>query len=318
MPFTLIRGTFHASNYSPDGDSIRFHPEQPSLLATLPGAKPRINSRGHVQLRLEGIDTLETHYAPTSGGGSFHQPLALGVAARNALLRFTNITDVVWSSDGGSVVSANDGSPGYILTREIEKNGRAVAFLFSGTAPEGDGSSVTLDPTRLYDSYNYFALREGLAFATFYTGLFADLRTELAAAAASARAGRSGIHADDVTTTGFSVTSLAALTDQYVMLPKLFRRLVAYLSSTGTVVGFKEMLAEAREPVLDLQTANFTHFDTFIEQAPGSSEIRLTRAPEDLVFGPMLDRPLDPFALALILRANLVNGLVDAAAGGNA
>jgi hypothetical protein len=43
-----------------------------------------------------------------------------------------------------------------------------------------------------------------------------------------------------------------------------------------------------REPVLDLTTSNFTHFDTFIEQ--DGHVVKLTRLPEQIVFDPMPTR----------------------------
>jgi hypothetical protein len=88
-----------------------------------------------------------------------------------------------------------------------------------------------------------------------------------------------------------SPSSLRVLTEQSAILPKLFRRLVEYMVNFDTAIGFKDKLAQAQEPVLDLTTANFTHFDTFVDQAEGSERIRLTRAPEDLVFDEMKARP---------------------------
>lgn len=87
MPFTLIKGTYHLVGYSPDGDSIRFKPTNLALMRKLSGPAPKINARGHAQLRLEAIDALETHYTP-AGGGSLNQPLALAHAGRTAPDRF--------------------------------------------------------------------------------------------------------------------------------------------------------------------------------------------------------------------------------------
>jgi endonuclease YncB( thermonuclease family) len=316
MPFTLIKGTFHVAGYSPDGDSVRFQPQNPDLLVALAGGPPRFNARGHAQLRIEGIDALETHYNPPSGGGSFHQPKAFAGAAMQALIAFLAIDNVVWSADGRTVVQADDGTPGYILCREVEKYGRPVAFVFAGDTTEADGSDVFLDPVRLADSYNFQALEQGLAYATFYTGLFADLRKVMGEAVLAARHQKKGLYAKDVTSSGFTVSSLGDLTDKAVILPKLFRRLSEYVSSTGTAVGFKAALEQAREPVLDLVDANFTHFDTFIEQAEGSKRIRLTRLPEQLVFGPMKDRPGNPFSTVLSVHAqeDFAHGLPAAAA----
>lgn len=303
MPFTLIKGTYHVVNYSPDGDSIRFKPANPVLLQTLTGARPKVNARGHVQLRIEAIDALETHYAPPSGGGVLHQPLALAHAARVVLLTYVNITGVVWDVKQSTVVAANDGTPGYILARSVEKNGRPVAFVFAGDAPEADGVAVHLDVTRMQTSFNYLALTQGLVYPTYYTGLFFDLRNAMTAAVVKARQQKLGIHRDDRTTKGVTINSLATVTDDFPILPKLFRRIAEYVVNVGSIKGFKENLAKAKEPVYDLRQQNFTHFDTFVEQK--GNRIRLTRRPEELIFDEQPTQVVPAFS-RLISRAELV------------
>lgn len=59
-------------------------------------------------------------------------------------------------------------------------------------------------------------------------------------------------------------------------------------------------MMQSREPVLDLRTSNFTHFDTFIEQPSASVNIKLTRAAEELVFDPMPLRPANHFSRLLV------------------
>lgn len=313
MPFTLIAGTYHVTGYSPDGDSIRFKPHNLQLLKNLPGGQLKANARGHVQLRIEAIDTLETHYTPQGDSNTFHQPVKFARDAVDALISFVEIQDVIWTTDRKTVASAKDGTPGYILSREVEKYGRPVAFVFAGNPPENDGESVALKADRMRDSYNFAAIRDGLAYATYYTGLFADLREAFTAAAESARESRAGLYSDDVTTAGFEVQTIADISDKFVIMPKLFRRLSEYVSKTGSVVGFKQALAQAQEPVLDLHTANFTHFDTFIEQASGSARIALTRRPEELVFGPMQERVGNPFSQVLMERAWEITGVTSPA-----
>lgn len=153
MPFKLIRGTFHVTNYSPDGDSIRFGPDDLGLLASLSGPPASVNSRRHVQLRIEAIDSLETHYS-AAGGGTYHQPLELALDAAEGLIDFAAITNVVWDSGHRSVVSADDGTRGYIASRSVEKNRRPVAFVFAGDPPEADGADIFLGVDRLLQSYN--------------------------------------------------------------------------------------------------------------------------------------------------------------------
>jgi len=299
MPFKIITGTFHVVGYSPDGDSIRFKADNVSHLFDLAGSAPRINARGHAQLRIEGIDTLETHFNPGGGGTELRQPTEFAIAATDLLLDYLDIRNVVWNARHAQVVSADDSKRGFILSRSVEKNGRPVAFVFTGDPPDADGSNFRLEPDFLRTSYNYLALDQGLSYATYYWGLFHDLRDALTAAVASSRAARRGLYAEDVTNRGFSVDTVADLTDHLIIMPKLFRRLSEYFVSTGTIVGFKEALADSQEPVLEIGTANFTHFDTFIEQAPGSNHLRLTVLPEELVFDPMPTRPSNTFAMVV-------------------
>ena len=295
MPFLLIKGTFHVRNYSPDGDSIRFKPDNPSLIGELTnGDKAKFNARGHVQLRIEAIDALETHYNPPSGGGTLHQPLGLAYQAVDNLLAFMGITDVEWDSVHRTVLEARDNVPGYILSRAVEKYGRPIAFLFMGNAPKDDGRSVHLSVDHLRESYNYDALSGGYAYPTYYTGLFSDLREALTDAVRAARADERLIHSADRTTDGVAITSLRSITEEFAILPKLFRRLSEYLVNFDTVEGFKRMLAESREPVLDLRHCHFTHFDTFVEES--GNQIKLTRFPEELVFDEMPTRPVNGFS----------------------
>ena len=196
-----------------------------------------MNGRGHVQLRIEAIDTLETHYS--TSGGTLHQPLDVALQAAEALLAFAGITNVVWNSNRTNIVSANDGTPGYILSRAVEKYGRPIAFVFAGTPDEEDGAEIILDVDGLAGSYNRLALADGHAYPTFYNGLFHDLREDLTLAARAARQANKGVYSVDATQTGVDASSLADLTERSAVLPKLFRRLVDYITETGTVEGFK-------------------------------------------------------------------------------
>src|SRR5262245_20625488 len=223
MPFRVIRGTFHILGYSPDGDSIRFAADNNDNWNLLDGPAVRVNGRGHAQLRLDGIDTLETHYL------GFHQPPDLATKALDFLLRELGITGVVWDVLMTRVTEALDGTAGYIIAREAEKNGRPVSFVFAGDPPEDDGAKIFLTPVRLEQSVNYKSVLEGLAYQTFYKGLFPDLRAKLVEASSSARAENVNIWAEDRTNTGFDVPDLSAITERHVILPKLFRRLADFL-----------------------------------------------------------------------------------------
>ena len=125
----------------------------------------------------------------------------------------------------------------------------------------------------------------GLAYPTFYLKLFPDLRAELAKQALQARAAKKGVWPGDRSQKGADVESLATLTDNAVLLPKLFRRLVDYLSlNDGDVSldGLPAYLAQRQDPVFVLSTGHYTGFD-FVVEVRGQV-VRLTTEPEDLVF----------------------------------
>jgi endonuclease YncB( thermonuclease family) len=276
MPFVVIKGTFHVEGYSPDGDSVRFMAENREHWAKLSGRRAELNAKDHAQLRFEAIDTLETHYL------NMHQPLALATGALERLLEGLNITDVEWNEARTTITSANDGTEGYILSREVEVNGRPVAFVYAGTPPEEDGSEIFLDADRMSQSLNQRALEEGFAYPTYYKGLFYDLREALTETVARARQAQLGVWAVDRTNAGFEVEGLDSITDEHVILPKLFRRLAEYLEAGGSVAGFVEFLEAREEEIIVISTVHPTHFDTVVEVE--GNTVRLTEPPENLIF----------------------------------
>lgn len=276
MPFYQIEGTFHVVGYSPDGDSVRFRAADEANWVKLAGPPVELNARGHAQLRFEAIDTLETHYEGQ------HQPLDLATKALEFLLEELGITGVEWNATRSSVIAANDGTEGYILSREVEENRRPVAFAFAGTPAEEDGAQVFLNAEMMRGSLNYRSIERGLAYPTYYKGLFSDLREEMTAAVVHAREEGAGVWETDRTNAGFVVEGLDSITEEHVILPKLFRRLARYLEAGGPVAGFEEFLETQDEEVMVLPAAHSTHFDTVVE-VEGNS-VRMTEKPENLVF----------------------------------
>lgn len=276
MAFYVIKGTFHVVGYSPDGDSIRFKADNEDNWSLLSGPLPNLNARRHAQLRLEAIDTLETHF------GNMHQPLTLATKALDFLLHSLNITEVEWDVLRTKVTDANDGTEGYIISRAVEENRRPVSFVYTGVAPQEDGSQISLDAARVRQSVNSQLLESGLAYPTFYKGLFPDLRHALTAAAAIARQSNLEIWSNDRTNAGFAVEGIESITEQHIILPKLFRRLAEYLEGGGPVAGFKEFLENREEGITIISTTHFTHFDTVIEVS--GDTVAMTEPPENLIF----------------------------------
>jgi endonuclease YncB( thermonuclease family) len=302
MPFTLIQGTFHLVNktqngnetgFEPDGDSIHFKPFDSSLLDVLTQLDQpyRLTNIGSVMLRFEGIDALELHYRPSSGGANTHQPRPLGDAARDFLTGELNLNPVPYAPPRNIRVKPpvqRDATPGYILSRSLEVHGRPVSFAFAGAAPEADGSEVFLNVQRFKKSLNYKLVANGFAYPLFYDTFFIDLRNSLTAAVQAARQGTMGIWSKDRTTSGVKANTQAKLEEDGVVFPKLFRRLTDYLAETGGgLAGFKAWLAAKGERVQDINPnsstfTNNTGFDNLVKVQ--GNKVKLTQKPEHIVF----------------------------------
>jgi endonuclease YncB( thermonuclease family) len=291
MPFLVIEGTYrlvgrtaagNASGFEPDGDSMQFKPTNPALLGQLrrTGSAARLTSIGSTQLRFEGIDALELHFA-----GS-HQPRPLADDARDFLTGKLAMNPVTYRAPDLTRVLppvAHDATAGFILSRALEEHGRPVSFAFVGPPPAPDGTRIELDAALLRKSLNYAVLAAGDAYPLFYDTLFADLRAVLTKAAERARERGRGLWALDRSQLGLTVTDQAALEREAVVFPKLFRRLTEFLrEQAGPLDQFLPWLAAKREQVLDLTTSGFTHFDDVVSVESGA--VRLTRRPEQLVF----------------------------------
>jgi endonuclease YncB( thermonuclease family) len=295
MSFVTIRGTFRlvgrtktgtATGFEPDGDSMQFRPDQPKLLDRLEKLMSpyRLSSIGSTQLRFEGIDALELHFAAKSAG-VVHQPRPLADDARDHLVTKAKLDPVHYRAPDHIRVqppAAHDGARGYILSRALEVHGRPVAFVFAGDTANKDGSDVKLTSALLRKSLNYEMLRAGQAYPLFYDTLFADLRAALAAAVHQAKQAKRGLWGSDRTLGGIHVASVAQLEERGVVFPKLFRRLADFFATGKPLSNFPTWLAASKERVLDLDTTNNTHFDTYVSVAGG--KVKLKKSPDRLVF----------------------------------
>lgn len=282
MPLRLVRGRFRVQGSEPDGDSVKFLPDDRAALAVAaPGV--HLGAGGGAQLRLDAIDALETHYSPPAGQRT-HQPSGLAHAAADSLLAQLGFTHV---ERAGETITASEPAetPGHILTRFADTHGRPVAVVFAGDPTEPDGTLVHLDPDRLTTSANHRLLADGLAYPTYYSRLYPDLREALTTAVAQARAARTGIWALDATTSGVTIDLPTTLAESAVILPKLFRRLVDYLALGAedlALDGFLAFLSVREDRLFILSTRHATGLDTIVEVT--GQTVRLTRPPEDLVF----------------------------------
>ena len=179
MPFLLVQGEFVPEAGRPDGDSIRFRPDSPDLIFKLRqrGRAPKINpNNGTIQLRFEGIDTMESRAK---------EPFSSNATQSN--LELCGVPDGTGTARG------------YILSNQLGPNGRPIAFVYLGEPAEADGAEIFLEASRMQESVNFMQLSLGHAYPLFYDTLFYDLRQSMAAEVASARAQAENVWSADET-----------------------------------------------------------------------------------------------------------------------
>ncbi|MFF1343759.1 thermonuclease family protein [Streptomyces sp. NPDC058290] len=292
MSMLLIRGTFRASGFQPDGDTIPFTPDNVADWKLVPGSNRVLpKADGHASIRLEAIDALETHYgSEDSPSGVQHQPQGLAHQARDELLTRLGFTNIVREGESETVKSTTpDTVPGFILTRGADIFGRCVA-LVGRKPPVFNGYEIDVDETQLKKTLNYQLIELGLAYPTYYTGFPNHLRDSLTTAAQVARNARKGVWENDATLEGAKVTGLSSLTadNGAVILPKLFRRLKDYLDLNLTdpsLAGFPAYLAGAQDDKYYIQGngKQFTGMHHIVEISNGQT-VKMTHQSEEITF----------------------------------
>jgi endonuclease YncB( thermonuclease family) len=222
--YLVLHGVFMIEGKQPDGDSIRFRPDQPELLQKLKRAD-RIepsNKDGTVQLRLEGIDAPELHYENVA------QPFSK--EPRDALLSWFGFSSVTYTPKGLQVKTS---SPklvrGTILAQAAEVYGRPVSYalLERDTGKLEDGSRITVSTDLLSRTINAHMLETGMAYYTVYSSQPAEHRAQFRAITETAQREKRGVWATDGTNE-FTLSTLEDVTEKQLILPKLFRRAVVY------------------------------------------------------------------------------------------
>jgi endonuclease YncB( thermonuclease family) len=257
MPFVLIKGTFFPGVGVPDGDSVRFAADDISLWNSLEGAIDPPGSHDTVQLRFEGIDSIEK---------AAIQPLA--TQSRDSML------DLIGAA------SLQDTPRGHILSRSADPNGRAIAFAFAGEAPEPDGSSIRLEGDRLRESVNFGQMRRGFAYPLYYNTLFRSLRETFNEALAEARAEDRGYWDSDATMTGVNVETRPEVFVISPIWPKLWRRLEEFLRNHEGLDGFLDFIRASGERADNLITFEQSSLDNFMDV--DGNTVRMTVDPRDI------------------------------------
>lgn len=225
--YKVIKGTFHVKGYSPDGDSIRFRADNESHwdFFKWSGTKKRPKN---VQLRIESIDALETHY------DGYSQPAAFALAALETMLGFLNIKIKSYNLSFTKITDAQDGAPGFIAPSEVDGFDRPISFAFTDKIDLKDGAELAPDKLPVKKSFNFQLAKEGLAYPCFYYGLDPAILKEFQKTVKTARDARRGIWAID-RTKGFTFWHPKTIREDVIILPKLFRRLISFIESKSSI-----------------------------------------------------------------------------------
>jgi hypothetical protein len=265
MSFVLIKGAFHLDAGLPDGDSVRFMADDDRLFDRLRGRRVEFKADGTVQLRYEGIDTVEKAAIQPLAGDSRDKNFDL---LREFDDRFT------------------DTPRGFILARQTDGNRRPVSFAYSGNINEPDGADVFVDAALTKRSVNYKMVESGYAYTMFYETLFMEIRRELSAAFLAARAAGLILHQDDGSFRGVTIQQRGDLATIPPIFPKLWRRLEEYTRNHQSLAGFKPWLASRDSERLSTISDGRTSiaFDNVVEVQ--GATVKMLYSPEDMVFRP--------------------------------
>lgn len=293
--YTLIVGQFSIHNAQnprqgpqPDGDTVRFLPNSVDLVQKLPrfSGRPPDITNGHINVRYEGIDALETHFEGD------HQDLTFARAARERNLELLGFTGVSFFPDLPNVVQSvdRDPIPGYVIANGIESNGRLLGLLDPGMATIGkDGQKNFVDAAILSQSVNAKLVEAGLAFVEAYDTMPISLVHVLRSIIAAARSAGLGMWPNEAVTTESSsdIPDISAL-QKLVMWPKLFRRLAAYFREGHEgLTGFDKWVRDdkvRRDDSLRLPDGEAGNMhDTY---TISRNRLQLNVRPEDLLITP--------------------------------
>jgi hypothetical protein len=292
--YTIIHGQFRIHREDqplqgpqPDGDTIRFEPDNVQLLYALPrfsGRAPDIRNGG-INVRYEGVDALETHFQ-----GS-HQNEEGGRAARDRNLALLGYTGVEFFPDHPNIVSGVDVDPlrGYVIANGIESNGRLLGLIYAGTPTANDGERIFVDEAMLDRSINAKLVQEGLVYVEPYDTMPIALVNRLRAIMRTARSAGAGfLGAEDVSVAASAVVPSLDAAQGLVMWPKLFRRLVSYFQEGVTgLSGFDAWIREdpvRRDDTLRLPDGEKANMHDTYEIT--GDRLSLTYNPEELLIAP--------------------------------
>lgn len=277
MRYKIIKGSFHVSGYSPDGDSIRFQADNQEHWDFFKWKQAKNKNREKKQLRFEAIDALETHYEES------HQPRSFGVAALEVLLKMVDIDQVVYNIAITKITSAADGTTGFIASPALDIYDRPISLVFSGDTNLENGQELSASDLPLDSSINLKLLKLGLVYPTFYSSMEQELIDIFSKTTKKARSDKIGVWALDKTH-DFTLWNKDTIQNDIVILPKIFRRLTSFFIKKSSYDELDNYLRKSRDKVLIRATGEKKKLYEIMEIE--GRKIKFLEKPEDLIFDP--------------------------------
>ncbi len=276
--YKIIEGTFHVKGYEPDGDSIRFQAKNPAHWQFLKFQSKEAQRRLFHQLRIEAIDSLETHYE------GVQQPRAFALAALERMLELIGITDVQYNFLLTTVIEANDGTPGFIATAGHDRFERPIAFVFPYNTELQDGAEIPAEQLPVEKSINFTLAREAIVYPTFYTTMEPALLDKFQRVFRVVREQNKGLWAID-RTPGFRLIHPEVIIEEVIIMPKIFRRLVSFFKVRGDFMGFGEYITKNWTDKLKVNGRD-TRLRDLVSWNAQRRWLMLNAVPEEILFVP--------------------------------
>jgi endonuclease YncB( thermonuclease family) len=237
--FVVLQGWAVVDGYQPDGDTVRFVPDELRAFESL--ERSHLASFGHdtsVCVRLEGIDAPELHYEGAQ------QPAAK--PALDAMLR-----GIHWPSE--PLVAMHEGNAGkgrtrsvprgvrvVVLTKGCDSHGRAIGYVFADEVAKAKPSAAELvHVDALARCVNAQLVTSGVVYPLAYRSQPPAHRALFRSLAGKAREARAGVWGRDASRSGFVLRSAESLGPHgALVVPKLFRRSVTFFRAAARGMSF--------------------------------------------------------------------------------
>lgn len=223
--YKAIQGDIMLVGSEPDGDTVRFKPDNIDLFDDIyRGHLVRPSNRdGSIRLRLEAIDAPETHY------GKYGQKL--GVESRDVFLNLLGYTEVKYKKD--EVLSCIPPTiRATILTKLVIPDGRVASYMLVGSHVNdySDGTDVLVDTNVLDATINIELIKKATVYPLLYTSTPLVHRRFIRNLAKNVKQTNLGIWPEDESH-DFELEEFSSITppDGVLIYPKLFRRSIDFL-----------------------------------------------------------------------------------------